>query len=805
MRHNTEILFTPSAEQQLIIDAIKRGENVLVDAVAGSGKTTTILGIASQIPNKHILQVTYNRALKLEVERKVKTHKIRNLKILTYHGLACSFYDYKAYTDDRIQHIIKYNTPLNKPTSNIPYEIIIIDEIQDMTPLYFELIHKFIYNLGRHVILGIMGDKFQGIYGFKSADERFLTLGDKIFINHMNFTRLSLNTSYRLTQQMADFVNNVMIGGLPRIRTVKHGVPIKYIQYPQNELAEYMCAFIINEMHVHSYKAEDIFILSASLKNQNIKDLENLLVSRGILCFAPITEEAKLDEKIIKDKIVFSTIHQSKGRERKLCILYGFDTSYYNLFARDKNASVLICPNLLYVATTRASHQLIVIEHIDKYQSLPFLKMSHSNMNLQPYIKIHRHHTLETNENINSNKIYSLPTNNKPIIKSVTDLIKFINESTMNILTDLVTRIFTHVQEIKESNIVQIPADIQTSNTTHEQVSDINGVAIPAMLFSSKENYLWRYILKNYCIMSNQGKNNAFIMQYINKLKDKKRIEGIPDWLLIANIFLCAQDGFNYKLKQITNYDWLNVENVKKCHRNIDTFIDMNKICNFEFVLGTDTHSQKNDNCFMYNSALYGDVCLFGRVDCVTNDTVWELKCVDQISTEHMLQVVLYAWMWQQIYDKNYALYNELCLKLRPHVNNPKYMYILANLMSSDNLDSLDSDRILENADSKIVEKNIKLLKEYKDILDVYHSKKFKLLNIRTGECLELDITKTREINEIVEIIFDAKLRIREILTDEQFIVQQREQINKYKLDISRNDYLDDDLDDDLDHTILDM
>jgi superfamily II DNA or RNA helicase len=57
------ILFTPSSEQQLIIDAIKRGENVSVNAVAGSGKTTTILGIAKQIPEKKILQITYNLSL----------------------------------------------------------------------------------------------------------------------------------------------------------------------------------------------------------------------------------------------------------------------------------------------------------------------------------------------------------------------------------------------------------------------------------------------------------------------------------------------------------------------------------------------------------------------------------------------------------------------------------------------------------------------------------------------------------------------------------------------------------------------
>ena len=53
----SNILFKPSSEQQIIIDTIKRGKNVAVNAVAGSGKTTTILGIAEQIRNKKILQI----------------------------------------------------------------------------------------------------------------------------------------------------------------------------------------------------------------------------------------------------------------------------------------------------------------------------------------------------------------------------------------------------------------------------------------------------------------------------------------------------------------------------------------------------------------------------------------------------------------------------------------------------------------------------------------------------------------------------------------------------------------------------
>jgi superfamily II DNA or RNA helicase len=46
---------TPSAEQDLVIKAIKQGRNARVTAVAGSGKTTTILQVAKAFPERKIL------------------------------------------------------------------------------------------------------------------------------------------------------------------------------------------------------------------------------------------------------------------------------------------------------------------------------------------------------------------------------------------------------------------------------------------------------------------------------------------------------------------------------------------------------------------------------------------------------------------------------------------------------------------------------------------------------------------------------------------------------------------------------
>ena len=99
-------MYTPSQEQQYIIDSIAKGHNIVVDAVAGSGKTTTILNMAKTFYDRKILQVTYNSQLKSEVREMVKKHDIFNLEVHSYHSLCVKYYDPVCYTDQRMLHVL---------------------------------------------------------------------------------------------------------------------------------------------------------------------------------------------------------------------------------------------------------------------------------------------------------------------------------------------------------------------------------------------------------------------------------------------------------------------------------------------------------------------------------------------------------------------------------------------------------------------------------------------------------------------------------------------------------------------------
>jgi hypothetical protein len=88
----------PSEEQQFVIDTIISGKNVVVDACAGSGKSTTILSCANQFQDKTFLQMTFNKELRIEVKETTDKYQIKNILIYTFHSLAVTYYYNQAFS-----------------------------------------------------------------------------------------------------------------------------------------------------------------------------------------------------------------------------------------------------------------------------------------------------------------------------------------------------------------------------------------------------------------------------------------------------------------------------------------------------------------------------------------------------------------------------------------------------------------------------------------------------------------------------------------------------------------------------------
>ena len=76
--------FTPTPEQNEAVEAAKTGQNLVIEAGAGSGKTSTLKLISNALAPRRGLYIAYNRAIKDDAKKSFPS----NVSCLTSHGLA---------------------------------------------------------------------------------------------------------------------------------------------------------------------------------------------------------------------------------------------------------------------------------------------------------------------------------------------------------------------------------------------------------------------------------------------------------------------------------------------------------------------------------------------------------------------------------------------------------------------------------------------------------------------------------------------------------------------------------------------
>jgi superfamily I DNA and RNA helicase len=80
-------MLTPTSQQQAIIDAVAEGKDMVIQALAGTGKTTTLRMIAEHYPDKKFLYIVFNKSQQLEAQKKMPS----NVEPRTCDSLAWKF------------------------------------------------------------------------------------------------------------------------------------------------------------------------------------------------------------------------------------------------------------------------------------------------------------------------------------------------------------------------------------------------------------------------------------------------------------------------------------------------------------------------------------------------------------------------------------------------------------------------------------------------------------------------------------------------------------------------------------------
>jgi hypothetical protein len=729
-----------SPEQQQIITAVADNNNVIINSVAGSGKTTTALHICLSQPKKKVLILTYNARLKIESKEKVRDLGLRNVEIHSYHAFCVRYYYEKGNRDDGIDLVIRDNFI---PKNSFNFDIVILDEQQDMTPLFYKFVRKILNDNGNlnDIQICLFGDIYQNIYTYAGSDERYLKFANKIFPNlTKEWKVLNISTSYRITNQIANFVN-IMLLKTNRLKAIKDGPKVQYIitntfgdNYVYTEIKSYLD---------QGYKPEDIFVLGVSIKKGEkmspICKLENKLVNEKIPCHAAPSNDAQISDEIIKGKICFSSFHQVKGMERKICIVYGFDKSYFDFY--NKSADPNVCPNVLYVALTRASEKLLLIhDYQNKY--LPFIDKDL----LETVCKVVYNKNLQDSHTPKCKK-------NVPI--GVCDLIKNKSNDDLDYIFNFIEYDIINIA----NNPIKLQSKVVNKKDLCEDVSDINGITIPGVYeFNNSGKLSILELINNYlnsinlyCISNHEGKIKHIGISSDSKLPEKhenkiikiyndylnKEVK-VADILYVANVYNSMLTGFIAKREQIDNYGWID-------NKNLNASLEIMK----KYI------GDKS----LYEQPIRFNICnkeIVGAIDAVdiNNDTIWEFKCVNTISREHILQLVIYSYIYENtmIYMKDKA--NEKCLLDLNNKNSDELIDFCKN-------NNINCGKI-KNKD-KLVELIFGLLKE----LDIVKERKYKLLNILTEEIIEVKYKKEYEI--IIDYLIN-KGEDNKVMDDDEFI-----------------------------------
>jgi hypothetical protein len=348
---------TPSEEQWMILHAFERGFHLVCRAVAGAGKTSTLLMCTRRVPRAAYLLLTYNKQLQLDAAKRARP----GTTVLTYHAAAGRCYGRSVPNDEIFAHCVKY-----APETPLRFKYLFIDEAQDMTLEYFALVRYLIRaNPDAQVI--VVGDSLQAINEYKGARPEFLTEAARLYSSMTpgEWCSRKLSISHRLTPKTAAFVNNhlygesIIVGGNTRAPDV---LPLYITGRTKDAVTKALAGAV--QAAVAKYGADGVFVLAPSVRNlNNSKSPLSDLVRRhlaGVPTFVAGQEDATIDADLIRGKLAIMSFNSAKGCERRCVIVVGADETYFDFFDKtwDKPDSI---PNVVTVAATRASEQLVLV------------------------------------------------------------------------------------------------------------------------------------------------------------------------------------------------------------------------------------------------------------------------------------------------------------------------------------------------------------------------------------------------------------------------------------------------------------
>jgi hypothetical protein len=191
--------------------------------------------------------------------------------------------------------------------------------------------------------------------------------------------------------------------------------------------------------------------------------------------------------------------------------------------------------------------------------------------------------------------------------------------------------------EVDEEISLNIPSKIKIKNDVYEEVSDINGIVLPAIYEYQQRNncHILEYVKLEYMNLVG-NKEHLFLQKAYEQIKEE--LIYVKDFVYLGLIYVSLSEKIYHRINQITKIDWLKQKEVVQCLELLKKYLPNKTKYEREIVFECHNYPQ------------YGIIVISGRLDAYNDEIVWELKCVDNLELEHYLQLVVYAWLWRQAF-----------------------------------------------------------------------------------------------------------------------------------------------------------
>lgn len=658
----------PSPEQSVAIDTLLHtNDNIIIDAIAGSGKTTTILHLAQSSPDTNFLVLVYNRRLMLETEQRVQDLGLQNITVCNFHSLGARYYTPECATDQGLKRVVEEDMSVIDGLSLPDFSVLVMDEQQDMTPILKRFVDKVIRDKGfigpdraptgrtNQLRVVVLGDKRQEVYSFNNADSRFLTMAARLevfgYLNKNKWTAADQTTSNRVTQQNVDFINQQMLKqplGMA-MRAVRNqsqdGAPYPRPRYVICDPYEDILSEVLRLLDTCGLSPTEIIVLAPSVRGASpAVYLANDLALRGIPVFRSDSDVSDIAPEVASGKVLICTYHQAKGIERRASIVLGFDQGYHTWFDKTVNPRTTVS-NPQYVAATRALEHLVLI-HDSRRAPLPFVDLDKVG---------------DTCELLTVRPLEVEPPTPRERIPafSVTALCRNLSET---LITDCLGRLDFRLLAAPAYGVPAPPTEIQDQSGLLEGVSSITGTAAPAV-------FQWRQrrqtsIISGPLKLLQPPKRQPRRRNPLRELPEAlyQRLElaeagytsgvlSTADILYLANLEMAAKDKDITKLLAIPldQYDWLSEAHCRDIHYTLNSLPAPAKISgrgiHFELIKyrkfpdvthgGGPTSPVKKKGVIVTGAM---DMCRPRGA----SKAVWEVKYTESLQPEHLLQTALY-------------------------------------------------------------------------------------------------------------------------------------------------------------------